>query len=66
MKQMGKVKKYNGNYGIIETKYGSVDFSKNDLSFDENLTEGSLVEFRVENKCGFLKLARNIILVKKK
>lgn len=64
MKQVGKVKKYNGRYGIIETSKGDVDFSKNDISFSKDIKEGNEVLFRVEEKSKSLKLARNITIKK--
>ncbi len=65
MKKIGVVTKYNGNYGLIITEDEIVDFSIEDLSFKEEISNGDLVEFRMENKSADLKLARNIRVVRK-
>lgn len=65
MKKIGVVTKYNGNYGLIITEDEIVDFSIEDLSFKEEISNGDLVEFRMETKSADLKLARNIRVVRK-
>lgn len=65
MKKIGVVTKYNGNYGLIITEDEIVDFSIDDLSFKEEISNGDLVEFRMETKSADLKLARNIRVVRK-
>lgn len=65
MKKIGVVTKYNGNYGLIITEDEIVDFSIEDLSFKEEISNGDLVEFRMETKSADLKLARNIRIVRK-
>lgn len=66
MKQIGKIRNFNGRYGFIETENSIVDFSHKDISFNEKIKEGSIVEFRVEEKSKCLKLARNIHKLDKK
>lgn len=65
MKKIGIVTKYDGNYGLIITEDEIVDFSIDDLSFKEEISNGDLVEFRIEKKTDELKLARNIRIIRK-
>lgn len=65
MKKIGIVTKYDGNYGLIITEDEIVDFSIDDLSFKEEISNGDLVEFRIETKTDELKLARNIRIIRK-
>lgn len=62
MKIIGIVKKYNGNYGEIKSELGIIDFSKKDISLSKEIKENDIVEFRIEEKVGNIKLARNIII----
>ncbi len=66
MKKLGIVTNYNGCYGLIKTEEEIVDFAIEDLSFNEEISIGDLVEFRIETKLSNLKLARNIRIVTKK
>ena len=63
MIRRGIVKEYNNDFGIIQTDDNIVDFDKKDLSFDETIKVGDLVEFREEIKAPFLSIARNIIKI---
>lgn len=65
MKKIGIVTKYDGNYGLIITEDEIVDFSIDDVSFKEEISNGDLVEFRIETKTDELKLARNIRIIRK-
>ena len=61
MKLIGIVKNYNGKYGTIVTQdKEKIDFINKDVSFEQEINERDLVEFRIENKTGGLKLARNV------
>lgn len=64
MKAFGIIKSYNGRFGIIVSDIGIVDFAKEDISFEQELLIGDVVEFRVEQRFPNIKLARNILLVK--
>lgn len=66
MKKLGIVTSYNGHYGLITTEEEIVDFDTLDLSFNEEISIGDLVEFRMETKLPNLKLARNIRIITKK
>lgn len=66
MKKLGIVTNYNGRYGLITTEEEIVDFDTLDLSFNEEISIGDLVEFRMETKLPNLKLARNIRIITKK
>ena len=61
MKLKGKVSTYNGKYGtIITSSIGIIDLEKNDISFNQILNVGDIVEFRVETRFPDIKIARNI------
>ena len=60
MKHIGKINFYNGKYGTIVTETEVVDFSKKDISFNQEISVGDTVEFRLENKFPDIKIARNI------
>lgn len=66
MKKLGIITNYNGRYGLIKTESEIVDFAIEDLSFNEDVSIGDLVEFRMETKLPNLNLARNIHIVTKK
>ena len=60
MIKQGKVKKYNGKYGLIESENEIIDFSSKDISLGQELKEEDIVEFRIEEKFPNIKIARNI------
>jgi len=61
MKLKGKISTYNGEYGtIITSSRGIIDFEKKDISLNQTLNVGDIVEFRVENRFPNIKIARNI------
>lgn len=60
MKIIGKIIHYNGKYGTIVTEKDEIDFSKKDISLNQEVSVGDLVEFRLENKSSNIKIARNI------
>ena len=60
MIKIGIVKKYNGKYGIIEANQKIVDFSKNDISNNQEINVNDIVEFRIEERFPNILLARNI------
>lgn len=60
MKSIGIIKDYNGKYGIIVTENDLIDFSSKDISFNQKLHIGDIVEFRIEERFPNIKLARNI------
>lgn len=64
MKIVGVVKNYNGNYGEIKSELGIIDFEKKDISHNQEIKENDIVEFRLEEKVGNIKLARNIVVLK--
>lgn len=63
MKLKGKVEEYNGKFGTIVTQDGIVDFDVDDISFNQNINVGDIVEFRLETRIPNIKIARNIILL---
>lgn len=64
MKLTGKIKKYNGKYGTIITQDNEfVDFDFKDISFNQNVNVGDIVEFRLEEKFPNIKIARNINVI---
>ncbi len=64
MKLIGKIDTYNGRYGTIVTQDNQVvDFDYKDISFDQNINIGDIVEFRLEVKSFHVKIARNINLL---
>lgn len=63
MKLKGKVEEYNGKFGMIVTQDGVVDFDVDDISFNQNINVGDIVEFRLETRIPNIKIARNIILL---
>ena len=64
MKVIGVVKNYNGSYGEIKSELGIIEFDKKDISSNQELKIEDVVEFRVEEKTGNIKLARNISIIK--
>ncbi len=61
MKLIGKINTYNGKYGTILTQDNElVDFDVKDISFNQNIKIGDIVEFRLEVKLSNIKIARNI------
>lgn len=64
MKVIGVVKNYNGSYGEIKSELGIIEFDKKDISSNQELKIEDMVEFRVEEKTGNIKLARNISIIK--
>ena len=62
MKLVGVVESYNGEFGIIKSELGFVDFENKDISFKKDLNVGDVVEFRVEKRFPNIMLARNIII----
>ena len=64
MKKIGKITKYNNEYGEITTANEIVDFSKKDISNEESNEETiniyDIVEFRLESKFPNIYIARNI------
>ncbi len=63
MKTIGVVHFYNGEYGVILREKEEIDFSIEDISFQQEIHEGDLVVFRVEERFPAIKLARNIIRI---
>lgn len=63
MKTIGVVHFYNGKYGAILTEKETIDFSIEDISFQQELHEGDRVIFRVEERFPTIKLARNIMRI---
>lgn len=63
MKLKGKVEEYNGKFGTIVTQDGVVDFDVDDISFNQDINVGDIVEFRLETRIHNIKIARNIILL---
>lgn len=65
MKLIGLIKKFNGKYGTIITKNNKIiDFDAKDISFNQNIETGDIVEFRLENKGYNIYIARNIQVIK--
>lgn len=61
MKMVGKIKTYNGKYGVIISQDGQeIDFEVNDVSLEQSINVGSIVEFRVEIRFPNIRIARNI------
>lgn len=65
MKCIGKIKCYNGKYGTIVTQNDIIDFSKKDISLNQKISVGDMVEFRLENKFHNIKIARNVNKINK-
>ena len=64
MKLIGKINKYNGKYGTIITQDNEfIDFDFKDISFNQNVNVGDIVEFRLEVKFPKIKIARNISVI---
>lgn len=64
MKLIGKINKYNGKYGTIITQDNEfIDFDFKDISFNQNVNVGDIVEFRLEVKFPNIKIARNISVI---
>ncbi len=64
MKLIGKINEYNGKYGTIITQNNEfVDFDFKDVSFNQNVSIGDIVEFRLETKFPNIKIARNINVI---
>jgi len=63
MKMVGVIESYNGEFGIIKSELGFVDFEKKDISFLKELKVGDVVEFRIEKRFPDIMLARNIVIV---
>ncbi|MBQ9318686.1 MAG: hypothetical protein IJR82_03565 [Bacilli bacterium] len=64
MKLIGKITTYNGKYGTIITQDNElIDFDFKDISFNQNINEGDIVEFRLEIKFPNIKIARNINVI---
>ncbi len=64
MKLIGKINEYNGKYGTIITQDNEfVDFDFKDVSFNQNVSIGDIVEFRLEVKFPNIKIARNINVI---
>ena len=64
MKLIGKINEYNGKYGTIITQNNEfVDFDFKDVSFNQNVSIGDTVEFRLETKFPNIKIARNINVI---
>lgn len=64
MKLIGKINTYNGRYGTIITQDDEcVDFDFKDISFNQNVNVGDIVEFRLEVKFSNIKIARNINVI---
>ncbi len=60
MKTKGVINEFNGRYGTINMNNEIVDFSAKDISNNEKVQVGDLVEFRLEVKFPNIKIARNI------
>ena len=64
MKVIGKINEYNGKYGTIMTQDNEfIDFDFEDISFNQNVNVGDIVEFRLEVKFPNIKIARNINVI---
>ena len=64
MKLIGKISDYNGKYGTIITQDNEfVDFDFKDISFNQNVNVGDVVEFRLEVRFPNIKIARNITVI---
>lgn len=64
MKLIGKINEYNGKYGTIITQADEfVDFDFKDISFNQNVNVGDIVEFRLEVRFPNIKIARNITVI---
>ena len=64
MKLIGKINKYNGKYGTIITQDNEfIDFDFKDISFNQNVNVGDIVEFRLEVKFPNIKIVRNISVI---
>ena len=67
MKLIGIINSYNGKYGTIVTKNNEIiDFNTNDISFNQNIKIGDMVEFRLETRFPDIKIARNITVIPNK
>ncbi len=60
MKKTGQIITYNGKYGTIISENKVIDFCKKDISFNQNLTVGDVVEFRIEYKENNILIAKNV------
>lgn len=60
---IGIVDSYNGEYGTIKIDQEIIDFEKKDISFNQEIKVGDIVEFRIEERFPNIKLARNINVI---
>lgn len=65
MKNLGIINFYNGKYGTIKMDNVILDFENKDISFNQKLNVGDIVEFRIEEKFPNIKIARNITIITK-
>lgn len=66
MKIIGKINFYNGKYGTIKKDEEIIDFESKDISLNQKVAVGDIVEFRIETKLPNIKLARNITVIDSK
>lgn len=65
MKKIGIVTKYDGKFGLIKNEEQIIEFLRKDISFDQEIFVGDVVEFRLEEKSDDLKLARHVNVIKR-
>lgn len=60
MKLIGKVIKFDGIFGVIESDDKNIEFEYRDISYEQDINVGDTVEFRLEEKDYDVLLARNV------